>query len=157
MARRECGQIVGTPPSDWRVIGSGDFNGDGLSDILWQDNNGDAAIWLMNGISVVSQQILATRFPDWRAIGTGNFTRDRDSGIVCQDSDGAVAIWGTNGTTPTSEQIIATPTPDWQVIGTGDFFGQGQSDIIRRNGAFFQLVLPIKTKDRERGGVCAQA
>jgi len=29
--------------------GSGDFDGDGKSDILWQNNSGQAAVWLMDG------------------------------------------------------------------------------------------------------------
>jgi hypothetical protein len=37
------------------VIGTGDFNGDGKSDILWQNtNDGTPAIWEMNGTSIVS-------------------------------------------------------------------------------------------------------
>ena len=32
----------------WHVEDTGDFNGDGKSDILWQNDNGQAAIWLMN-------------------------------------------------------------------------------------------------------------
>ena len=31
------------------AVGTGDFNGDGLSDILWQNaNTGQASIWEMN-------------------------------------------------------------------------------------------------------------
>ena len=30
----------------------GDFNGDGKADILWQNDNGTPAVWLMDGINV---------------------------------------------------------------------------------------------------------
>jgi hypothetical protein len=30
-------------------VETGDFNGDGKSDILWQDTSGNVAIWFMNG------------------------------------------------------------------------------------------------------------
>ena len=33
----------------WHLMGDGDFNADGRSDFLWQDNSGQAAVWLMNG------------------------------------------------------------------------------------------------------------
>ena len=36
-------------PSMWKIVGTGDFNGDGKSDILWQDTSGNVAIWFMNG------------------------------------------------------------------------------------------------------------
>ena len=35
--------------STWHVKGSGDFDGDGKADIIWQGDNGTAAMWLMDG------------------------------------------------------------------------------------------------------------
>ena len=37
------------PGPSWQIKGTGDFNGDGKSDILWQSSDGTPAIWLMNG------------------------------------------------------------------------------------------------------------
>jgi hypothetical protein len=42
------------PGPSWQVKGSGDFNGDGKSDILWQGSDGTPAIWLMDGATAVS-------------------------------------------------------------------------------------------------------
>jgi hypothetical protein len=33
------------------VIGTGDYNGDGKSGILFQNNSGEVAIWELNGAS----------------------------------------------------------------------------------------------------------
>jgi hypothetical protein len=43
---------LGVVPTQWRIAGTGDFNGDGETDILWQNSaTGERAIWLMNGTS----------------------------------------------------------------------------------------------------------
>ena len=38
----------------WSIVGSGDFNGDGMSDVLWRDTNGYVAVWEMNGTTVLN-------------------------------------------------------------------------------------------------------
>ena len=40
------------PGPSWQIEGTGDFNGDGKSDILWQNDDGTPAIWLMDGTDV---------------------------------------------------------------------------------------------------------
>ena len=44
------GGLAGPNPGpSWKAIGTGDFNDDGHSDILWQNTSGQVAIWEMNG------------------------------------------------------------------------------------------------------------
>ena len=43
--------FVANPGPSWHAVGTGDFNGDGRSDILWQNADGEVAIWEMNGAS----------------------------------------------------------------------------------------------------------
>ena len=50
-----AGAAVGpNPGADWHVEGTGQFNNsDTKSDILWQNDSGQAAVWLMNGTSLI--------------------------------------------------------------------------------------------------------
>ena len=44
---------VGNVATSFKIAGSGDFNGDGKSDVLWRDTtSGNIAIWFMNGTSI---------------------------------------------------------------------------------------------------------
>ena len=43
------GAAGANPGPNWHVKDAGDFNADSKADILWQNDNGQAAIWLMNG------------------------------------------------------------------------------------------------------------
>ena len=47
------GTVGPNPGPSWKVVGTGNFNGDGLSDILWQNTSGQAAIWEMSGTNVI--------------------------------------------------------------------------------------------------------
>ncbi len=46
--------IAVTPDATWHIIEIGDFNGNFNSDILWRNDNGALAEWLMNGTSITS-------------------------------------------------------------------------------------------------------
>jgi hypothetical protein len=43
---------LATVPTAWTIVETGDFDGDGKSDILWHDTSGNVAIWFMNGTQV---------------------------------------------------------------------------------------------------------
>ena len=47
------GVVVGgvkAPPTSWVPVGTGDFDGDGMTDILWHNNaTGRTVVWFMNG------------------------------------------------------------------------------------------------------------
>ncbi len=48
---------VGTMSSQWTIAQTGDYNGDGKSDILWIDTSGTSGnveVWFMNGAKVSS-------------------------------------------------------------------------------------------------------
>ena len=63
--------LVGANPGpSWHAIGTGDFDGDGKSDILFQNTSGQVAIWLMNGATPTTEALAgANPGPSWHAIG----------------------------------------------------------------------------------------
>src|SRR6185437_8370512 len=87
-----------SPTIAWHIAGSGDFNADNKSDILWQNANGTPMIWTMNGSSVTSTTTLSDPGSTWLAVGTGDFNGDNKSDIVFQNTNGTPMIWLMNGT-----------------------------------------------------------
>jgi hypothetical protein len=47
------GGSPGSVATIWTIAATGDFNGDGKSDLLWRDSSGNTAIWLMNGTTIL--------------------------------------------------------------------------------------------------------
>ena len=116
-----------------------DFNGDSKSDILWHNGNGSAAMWLMNGTTPVTQNVIGTVDTAWQIAGTsslvqstGDFDGDGNADLLWRKSDGTVAMWLMNGTTPTTQAVIGTIDTAWQIAGSGDFDGDGKADILWR-------------------------
>jgi hypothetical protein len=50
--------LVATMPTIWTIVGTGDYNGDGKTDILWRSAKGAQTIWFMNGFTVTSSQLV---------------------------------------------------------------------------------------------------
>jgi uncharacterized repeat protein (TIGR03803 family) len=123
---------VGTPLS--KNPQTADFNAAGRSDILWQNTNGQADIWLMNGATPTTQATVGTNpGPSWRVIGAGDFFGSPYSDILWQNLNGAVAIWQINQTAVAASAVIGNPGTSWHAIATGDFNGDGKSDILWQN------------------------
>jgi len=94
------------------------FNGDGKADILWQNADGQAAVWLMNGTSLIAgANVGVNPGLSWHALNTGDFNGDGKADIVWQNTDGTPAVWLMNGTSVVSgANIGVNPGADWHVI-----------------------------------------
>ena len=55
----------------WQVAATLDPNGDGKTDLLFQHDDGTMAVWLMNGIDLISGELLNPANPGsgWRIAG----------------------------------------------------------------------------------------
>jgi len=117
-----------------------DFNGDAVSELLFQDLEpsgrpsglaGTPQIWLMSNTSVTSQAILPNPGASWTIVGTGDFNNDNDADILFRDtSSGNMKIFEMNGTLVASTVALPFPGPSWVPLGMGDFNADGTDDIL---------------------------
>ena len=137
--------LASNPGPSWNEIGAGDFNGDGHSDILWQNVNGQVAVWDMNGTTQIpggSQILPSNPGPSWKAVGTGDFNADGSADILFQNTNGQAAIWEISGNAVIGGGAVSpNPGPGWKVIGTGDFNGDGYSDILWQDASTGQTAI----------------
>jgi hypothetical protein len=63
------GPVGPNPGLSWHAIATGDFDGDGGSDILFQNASGQASIWEMNGNTLMGGgAVSANPGSSWRAV-----------------------------------------------------------------------------------------
>ncbi len=137
-------------PSAWHVVGTGDFNADGRTDLLWRNDDGGVTSWLANGNGgFAGSTSFSTSVPTaWQIVGTGDFNGDTRDDILWRNSDGTITDWLSNtsgGFTASTTFSTYVPT-DWSVVGTGDFNGDGRDDILWRNDTG-QLTDWLRTDD----------
>jgi hypothetical protein len=111
--------VANVPGGNWSIVGTGDFNGDGKSDILWRDSSGNVAIWEMNGttISNAPTSFVANVPGNWSIYGSGDYNAAGKSDVVWRDSSGNVAIWEMNGTTILNQasSFVANVAGNWSI------------------------------------------
>ena len=110
-------RYVDNVPTVWSIVGTGDFNGDGKSDILWRDTPGDVAIWLMNGHDDPLRLDVGNVPTNWSIVETGDFNGDGKSDILWRDTAGDVAIWFMNGTQLVSGPDLGNVPTSWTIQG----------------------------------------
>jgi hypothetical protein len=123
----------------WHIAGTGDFNGDGRSDILWRSDSGEITNWLGKSDGGFAGNIAnADNHIDssWQVAATGDFNGDGRDDILWQNSNGTVTDWlgqangGFAGNLANAENSASA---GWHVVGTGDFNGDGRDDVLWRN------------------------
>ena len=109
------------------------FDGLNRSDFAWQQDDGQAAIWLLRDTGLVSVGPVGNNpGPSWHLKGSGDFDADGRSDFLWQGQDGTPAVWMMDGTNVTFVGAVGpfNPGPSWQIKGTGDFNDDVKSDIL---------------------------
>lgn len=134
---------VGTLLPGWSVVGEGDFNKDGKSDLLLE-NDRQLAIWYLNGATVLpeSGNISAPLQAGWSVAGVGDFDGNGYADILLENGS-QLAVWFIRGldVQPDSANVDSTLASGWAIAGIGDFNGDDRSDLLLENRAQLALWL----------------
>src|SRR5262249_59312006 len=60
----------------WRVIAYGDYNRDGITDVIWDNGNGVEGGWLMNANGQIGGTLQLPFFPGWTTIANVDINGD---------------------------------------------------------------------------------
>jgi hypothetical protein len=139
------GYLYGITDLDWKIVGTGDFDGDTDTDILWRNTgtgsfSGWNVIWYMDGEDISGYGYLyGISDLDWRIVGTGDFNRDGELDILWRNTgtgsfSGWNVVWYMAGESISGYGYLYGITDlSWEIAGTGDFNSDGYVDILWRH------------------------
>ncbi len=129
---------IGAPPSGGLSARefsrfSGDFNGDGTTDLLLTLIKGDISdVWFIQNGTYAGQEPISAPWGD--LVGTGDFDGDATTDLLFLHTTHVDYNYTTtlvdfsikNGTATN----IGTPGSGWSVVNTGDFNGDATTDVL---------------------------
>ena len=114
---------AGVSDTNWRPMGTGDFNADGWADIVWHNQaTGALHLWAMNGVNLVSSGPFnpGSASPQWQIAAIGDGNGDAWPDIYWQNvSTGHRSVWFLQGMNIISSSYLSTPVVDvnWKIMG----------------------------------------
>jgi len=121
-----------------RTPTSQDFNGRGISDILYRNNNtGDTGFDQMNAGANAGWNDVGSSSTAYSIVGTGDLTGDiGTSDILYRNATtGDTGYYLINAGINTGWQDVGDASTAYSVVGLGDFYGDGTENILFRNNA----------------------
>lgn len=135
--------LNGAADTNWITLGSGDFNGDGRTDILWRNlNTGAITDWLGNAngsfTDNAAHALNGSAATSWQINGVGDFNGDGRSDIIFRDIEtGYLTEWlGTaSGGFIDNAAVAGNGNADtsWHLLGVNDVNGDGIDDLVWQN------------------------
>jgi Fibronectin type III domain/FG-GAP-like repeat len=125
-----------TVSTNWHIAAVGDLLGNGQSDLVLENANGQLIAWMLEQGIIKYAISLPTLGNGWHVVGAGDFTGSGQAGLVLENvNSGSRVVWVMNNEVIVSAINLGTVDPSWHIAGVGDFLGDGQSDLVWENSA----------------------
>ena len=129
-------ETVGSFDDKTQILGLGDFNGNGQSDVLLRNSNGAVGCYFTGGSSA-GWNYFQSLGNEWSLAAIGDFNGDGIDDVVLKHDAGFAGCWliQEDGTAAWSD--LDTLKDGFEIAGAGDFNGDGIDDVLLRSGSYY--------------------
>ena len=136
-----CGEVagwqtVGEFDATTNVLGLGDFNGDGQTDLLLRNDNGAVGCYFTSG-ETLGWNYFQSLGDEWTVSAVGDLNGDGRDDVVLKHDAGFAGSWITQSDYTMAWANLDTLAEGFAIVGTGDFNGDGTDDVLLQNGSYF--------------------
>jgi hypothetical protein len=139
-------------PAGWNLVGIGDFDGNGVPDLVWQNTTTrQVVVHYYGGVGGAQYQtwnwLQQGNVPGWHVAAVADFDGNGVPDLVWQnDTTGQVTVHyygGAGGATYLGFKWLETSTAlgSWPVVGAADFDGNGVPDLVFQNTSSRQVIV----------------
>ena len=127
-------KTVGSFDSATQVLGLGDFNGDGQTDLLLKNDNGTVGCHLADGTGWRRLQELGDELT---IMAIGDLNGDGKSDVVLKHRAGFAGCWLTRDDGTMAWADLDTLPNGFEIVGCGDFNGDGTDDVLLKKSDYY--------------------
>jgi len=132
--------FTGAISAGWTLAGTGDFNGDGKTDLVWYNSvTHQFTEWTSTGSGFTPNAYVGGGTAGWNLVGTGDFNGDGKTDLIWQNGS-TFTEWQSTGASFTPNVYVGSVAAGMTLAGTGDFNGDGKADLLWLNNTAHQFT-----------------
>ena len=129
-------ETIGSFESDTQIVGLGDFNANGQTDLLLRNVNGAVGCFFTAG-EKTGWNYFQSLGDEWKLSAVGDLNGDGRDDVVLKHDAGFAGSWLTQADGTMAWADLDTLPDGFEIVGAGDFDGDGTDDVLLKSGNYY--------------------
>ena len=129
-------ETIGEFSADTQIVGLGDFNGNGQTDLLLRNTNGAVGCFFTSN-EKHGWNYFQSLGDEWKLSAVGDLNGDGRDDVVLKHDAGFAGSWLTQADGTMAWADLDTLPTGFEIVGAGDFNADGTDDVLLKSGNYY--------------------